>query len=66
MVLKVKQEEMKLQELQLQVQQEQEKLKGLKIENDLKVATTKEGVSQMLDEIIREKTGGENAEGNKS
>ena len=57
---------MKLQELQLQVQQEQEKLKGLKIENDLKVATTKEGVSQMLDEIIREKTGGENAEGNKS
>jgi hypothetical protein len=66
MILKVKQEEMKLQELQLQVQQEQEKLKGLKLENDLKVATTKEGVSQMLDEIITEKIGGDNAKGNES
>lgn len=56
--------QLKLQEMQLKVAQEEEKLKGLKIKNELAVATSKDGLAKILDEIMLEEQGGNNAEGN--
>ena len=67
MELDLQESQLKLEEMKLKVQQEQEKLKGLMIKNEMEMATSKEGIRKLLDEITQEEAevtaeeGGQNA-----
>ena len=53
-VMQIEEQKLKLQQMQIQVQQETEKLKGIQIDNEGKVQASKDKVSKLIDDILKE------------
>ena len=61
--LEVQEAQVKLETAQVKLEQEQTKLEGMKLDNDLKVKTSKEDIRALMDEMLFEGLEGAEAAG---
>ena len=54
--VKMQQEQAKLQELSIKIEQEKVKLEGLQLQNQLTLTQSKESISKLIEEILKEET----------